>query len=184
MKVSQIAKICNELANLGLPADCYQEENQDYSTDNCAKLLLTVANLVLDELYSNWATAIDKAIVTSEGGLIDTQQISLNKVVSLTDSQGQTVPFRYTERGLFVDYDGTFNLTYTKLPTHVGWNEEFVSPSPRITPRIFAYGMLGEYFHSLGDVEPAERYLAKYYDALRAVTRKISTVKMPARRWW
>ena len=100
------------------------------AVDNCAKLLLTVANLVLDELYSNWATAVDKAIVTSTNGIIDTQHLSLNKVISLTDSQGQSVPFRYTERGLFVDCDGTFNLTYTKLPTHVGWNEEFASPSP------------------------------------------------------
>lgn len=184
MKVSQIAKICKELANLDLPPDCYQNENEDYSTNTCAKLLLTVANLVLDELYSNWATAVDKAIVTSTNGIIDTQHLSLNKVISLTDSQGQSVPFRYTEGGLFVDYDGTFNLTYAKLPALVDWNDEFVLPSPRITPRIFAYGVLGEYFHSLGDQVQAERYLCKYHDALCVATRKVSTIKMPARRWW
>ena len=184
MKVSQIAKICKELANLDLPPNCYQNDGDDYSASECAKLLLTVANIVLEELYTTYVTAVEKAVVTSDDGLIDTQHLLLSRVIKLTDSQGNDLPFRYTERGLFVDMDGVFNLVYAKLPPQVEWNEEFVSPSPRITPRIFAYGVLCEYFHSIGDQVQAQRYQTKYQDALRIATRKISSTKMPARRWW
>lgn len=182
MKVSQIAKICKELANLDLPPNCYQTEG-DYTQDATALRLLTVANLVLEELYCNYTTAIVKAVVTSKDGIIDTTKIALCKVVKLTDSQGNDVSYRYTERGLFVEMDGTYNLLYAKLPKEVGWNEEFALPSPRITPRIFAYGVLAEYFHSIGDQAQTDRYLARYNDALAFATRKISPMKMPARRW-
>lgn len=184
MKVSQIAKICKQLANLDLPPDCYQDQGDDYAQNDCAVLLLTVSNLVLEDLYCNWATSVCKVVVSSTDGIIDTQNLLLNRVIRLTDSQGNDVPFRYTERGLFVDYNGTFNLLYAKLPTQVGWDDEFVLPSPRLTPRTFAYGVLAEYFHSIGDEAQMERYLAKYHDALCIATRKISPMKMPARRWW
>lgn len=183
MKVSQIAKICKELANLDLPPDCYQTDG-DYTQNNCAVMLLAVANLVLQDLYCNWSTAVEKAIVTSENGLINTQNLNMCNVVRLTDGQGNDLPYRYTERGLFVDYDGTFNLLYAKMPQDIAWNDEFNLPSPRMTPRLFAYGMLGEYFHSIGDTIQAERYLSKYNEALRIATRKITSIKMPARRWW
>ena len=183
MKVSQIAKICKELANLDLPPDCYQTDG-DHTQNNCAVMLLAVANLVLQDLYCNCATAVEKAVVTSKNGLISTQNLNLCNVVRLTDAQGNDMPYRYTERGLFVDYDGTFNLLYAKMPQEVDWNDEFNLPSPRMTPRLFAYGMLGEYFHSIGDTVQAERYLTKYNDALRIATRKITSIKMPARRWW
>ena len=183
MKVSQIAKICRQLANLDLPPDCYQDPSTDYTESQTAQLILTVANLVLEDLYCNWTTALSKAIVTSKSGIVDTQNLLLNRVVSLRDSQGTDVPFRYTERGLYVESDGTFNLLYAKLPPQVDWNEEFAVPSPRLTPSIFAYGVLAEYFHAIGDDLQMERYLAKYQEALRIATRKISPTKMPARRW-
>lgn len=183
MKVSQIAKICKELANLDLPPNCYQTEG-DYTQDATATLLLTVANLVLEEIYCNYTNAIAKAVVNSKDGFVDTTKLSLCKVVKLTNSQGIDVPFRYTERGLFVENDGTFNLLYAKLPKQVDWNEEFILPSPRITPRIFAYGVLGEYFHSIGDGVQTQRYQDKFHDAMAFATRKISPMRMPARRWW
>lgn len=184
MKVSQIAKICKELANLDLPPNCYQTEGDDYSASDCAKLLLVASNVVLDDLYCNWTPSLCKAVVCSHDGFIDTQSLLLNSVVRLTDSQGDDVTYRYTERGLFVQMDGTFNLLYAKLPPTVDWNYQFVLPSPKITPRIFAYGVLAEYFHSIADDVQMQRYQAKYQDALHVATRKLSPMKMPARRWW
>lgn len=184
MKVSQIAKICKELANLDLPPNCYQTEGDDYSASDCAKLLLVASNVVLDDLYCNWTPSLCKAVVCSKNGFVDTQSLLLNSVVRLTDSQGNDVTYRYTERGLFVQTDGTFNLLYAKLPPTVDWNDQFVLPSPKITPRIFAYGVLTEYFHSIADDVQAQRYQTKYHDALRIATRKLSPMKMPARRWW
>ena len=184
MKVSQIAKICKELANLDLPPNCYQDVTDDYTQSDCAKLILTVSNLVLEDVYCNYATSLVKVVVVSNDGIIDTSNLQLNRVVALTDSQGNNVAYRYTERGLFVDYNGTFNLLYAKLPPQVDWNDEFLLPSPRITPRVFAYGVLAEYFHSIADDVQAERYQSKYQAALRIATRKITPTKMPARRWW
>ncbi len=183
MKVSQIANLCKNLANLDLPQNCL-DENFNYTFSDCAVKLLNCCNFVLEELYANYASALYKTVVTAEDNVINVDNLNLAKVISLTDSYGNEVKYRYTERGLFVDYDGSFNLTYGKMPATLGWNDEVILPSKRITPRIFAYGVLAEYFCAIGDTNSSYNYQNKYLQALKFATIKTSGIKLPSRRWW
>ncbi len=184
MKVSQILTLCKDLANLDLPQNCYQDQGDDYTTSSCARVLYHSLNNVVEEIYCNFATDVNTAVVTATKNHIDTQSLNLCRVLKLTDGFGNKRHFRYTERGLFVEKDGIYNVTYAKMPPKVEWQGQFELPLPAITPSIVSAGVLADYFFAIGDVVLAEKWRQKYVEGITRCIPKRPLLNLPARGWW
>lgn len=179
MTLKEIVKLCNQMAELGVEEGCFVEDGQPDAT---AKKVVQCANCVIEQLYCDFATALTTCQVTSQNGVIDVSAMRFNRVVSLTDSLGNNVPYRYTEGGIAVP-DGTYTLTYALLPPKTQWEEEVKLPSPRITERIVAYGVVAEYFFQTGDYAAANAWESRFKNALRLASVKTSSMNMPVGRW-
>lgn len=180
MKVKEAVNLCSKMADLDIP-ERYLLGNFDVLQDEKVARLVMCCNNVLEELYCDYATDIATCTVTAKDGFVDVSALYLSRVLSLTDSNGKNVAYRYTSGGLAVA-DGTYKLTYAKRPYTLYWEEEIVLPSPRITERIFLYGVLSEYFLLIGD-PVSKAWETRYQDALHAASIKRSAMEMPARRW-
>ena len=181
MKVKELIVLCAEMGCIYLPLDTYSTDVETVGTS--ARQLLNCCNFVLEELYRDYASSIRKTVVEAKDGFIDTSLLKLCKVISLVDGEGNDVQYRYVEGGLTVKKDGKFNLSYARLPIEVNIKDEVTLPSPRITERMLAYGILREYFSINGDTSTASLWDERYKDALRIADTKISSMRMPARRW-
>ena len=181
MKVKELLKLCGEMGNLNIS---YEEMESDAEQQgSCLRQLLNCCNFTLEELYRDYASSIRKTVVEVIDGFADTSGFRFCKVISLVDGEGNDVKYRYTEGGLWVDKDGKYNLCYARLPNDVDLEDEVTLPSPRITERMLAYGILREYFAINGDTLTASLWDERYKDSLRIVEVKTSSMRMPVGRW-
>lgn len=184
MKLYKIAKIVNDIIGLKLPETYFSDNDTTASSNSVVAKIITCCNFVLEELYSDYATAISKTTVTVTNGVANTTALNLNRVISLVSADGFDAKYRYTENGLEVERDGTYNLTYAKLPQTMSWQSNVPLPSPRITERIYAYGVIAEYYSVVGDYDNARLWKNKFTTALQAASVKTSNLTMPVWRWF
>ena len=181
MKVKDLIMLCAEMGCLDVDEGAVSDDATAGGT--CTRQLLNCCNSTLEELYRDYASSIRKTVVEAVEGFIDTSQLNLCKVISLVDGEGYDVKYRYSEGGLRVKEDGRFNLCYARLPGSVGLDDDIPLPSPRITERILAYGILREYFSINGDAYAASQWEERYRGALRIADVKSSAMTLPTRRW-
>lgn len=180
MKINEIIKMSSEILNLNLPTELFDEEMPD---DNMVRILLNSCNFVYEELYRDYATSLRKTVVEVIDGFVDTSVYRMCRVISLVDAEGNDVTFRYGDGGLYVDADGKYNLCYARLPDVLGWGDEVCMPSPRITERMFVYGVVREYYAVTGDWTLAKQWDTRFKDALQVAGVKTSSMRMPVRGW-
>ncbi len=181
MKVLDVINACNKILELDIAVD----DIANGSAEPCDKTnrIIDCCNTISEELYRDYPTHCRRTVAEADlEGFIPTSQYSLCRVLSLCDGEGSAVPYRYTQGGLLVGKSGKYNLTYAKLPRIVGLRDELEMPSPRITDRIFVYGVLREYTLQTGDFTSSAVWADKYDAALNVAVKQASAV-MPARRW-
>lgn len=185
MKIYEIINRCKDII-FGADSceDVAAQSDETGAAENRSvdTLLLACCNLTLEELYCDYATSIRKTVVKVENGFTKLDGLRLNRVISLKDGDGADVRYRYSDDGLQAA-DGTYNLTYARLPEQVEAADELLLPSPRITPRIFVYGVLKEYYFAVNDSVFADIWEERYKDALKIANVKQSRMQMPQRRW-
>lgn len=181
MKLNQLLKICGELLNLNIPDGIFETEQE--ATDVRVVRLDAAFRHTYEEIFRDYASALRKTVVTATEGEVDLAPYNMCRVVSLTDGEGQNVPFRYGEQKLYTDRDGSFNMCYARLPDNLGWKDEVSMPSTRITPRIVAYGVARDYHTSLGDWQSAKQWDERFKNALQSACGKSASMHMPSRRW-
>lgn len=180
MKTNEIVKISSEILNLDLSEEYF--ENDLLPDDNVVKILLNCCNFVYEELFRDYATSLRKTVVEVRDGFADLSVYRMCKVISLVDAEGNDVKFRYSAGGLYAE-DGKYNLCYARLPDVLGWIDEIHMPSPRITERMFVYGVVREYYAVTGDWTQAKEWDVRFKDALQVAGVKTSSMKMPVGRW-
>ncbi|MCH5153049.1 MAG: hypothetical protein J1F68_03740 [Clostridiales bacterium] len=180
MTVNEIVKMSSEILNLGLSEECFEGDLPD---NNVVKILLNSCNFVYEELFREYATSLRKTVVEIKDGFADTSLYRMCRVISLVDAEGNDVKFRYGDGGLYVDADGKYNLCYARLPDVLSWGDEVRMPSPRITERMFVYGVVREYYSVTGDWALAKQWDTRFKDALQVAGVKTSSMRMPVGRW-
>lgn len=179
MNVIEVIKTADEILSLGINV----EETADLSSDNRCVSLLSCCNFLLEELSREFASDCRTTVVQATDGFVDTRSLSLCRVISVVDSRGNTVPFKYAQGGIRVDFDGRYNLTYAHLPNKLDFTSEVALPTPRVTFRIFVYGVVAEYLRRLGDYVTCAVWQEKFDAALSVARRKSERLTMPSRRW-
>ena len=183
MKVKELVKLCNDICRLGIPQEFFDGENVSEKNGD-AELIVQSCNNVLDELYCDYAIKEQKAEVLCVDGAIDVSKLSFNRVLSLKDGNGRKTPYRYAQGKLLVEKDGKYVLRYAETAQKYSLNDELVMPSPRITPRIFSYGVLREYYRIVGDYYNADVWDGLFYDALKVALVKTPYAAMPPVGRW
>lgn len=177
MTIKEIIKLCNQMADLEVSESCFESD----TLDSKAQKLVQCSNLALEKLYGV-ATELHSTTVTAAKGFIDLSALKLDRVISLT-YLGKNASFRYGKNGLHVKNDGKYTLVFAAKAPKLGWADEVVLPSPRISERIFAYGIIAEFFYSLSDFSSAKVWENRFENALHTVTLKTSSLTMPVGRW-
>ena len=180
MKINEIVKMSSQILNLNLAEEYF--DSNELPDDNVVRILLTCCNFVYEELFRDYATSLRKTVVEVKDGFADTSVYRMCKVISLVDAEGNDVKFRYGDGGLYAE-DGRYNLCYARLPDVLSWDNEVHMPSPRITERMFVYGVVREYYAVIGDWTLAKEWDTRFKDALQVAGVKTSSMKMPVGRW-
>lgn len=183
MNFIKVLKICGDILGLNYTDEFLYGDKAEIEQDTTAKRLLDCCNSVLDVLYREYALETRQTVIEVKDGFVNTQNLKLIKAVALKDSCGNDVKYRYASGGLYADKDGKYNLKYVHSPDEVTVDGEIELPSPRITERIFVYGVLAEYFSQIGDVTQADIWTEKYSSALKVLELSSVCRVMPARRW-
>lgn len=179
MRLKQLVKLGAQLCGVSVPSDL---DTAEARTDTTVSLLVDCCNLVLDELYREYAASVCKTTVEPKDGFIDTSALPLGRVISLTDNYGCDVPFRYTQNGLITEQKGRLNLCYTRTSIGANWDDELPMPTPQISARILVYGVVAEFLQIAGDVNGYSLWRQRYQDALRVSCRSHCR-RLPLRRW-
>lgn len=186
MTVSELIMKIDNLINLNLSVrlDVSQQTiEQAMQQDDCCKKLLACCNFVSDELFTKAASNCRTIVAQAADGLIDTSLLKIGKVISLVDSSGNNVPFKYAENGIVVKQDGKYNLTYYHASEPLGFDSEIVLPNCKITERIFTYGVAAEYLRIEGDRSQSASWAEKYNQALSVAMLSGANGRLPNRRW-
>lgn len=182
MKVIDAVKICGEILNLSFSQELLNDVPQALKDDGINKLL-RCCNVTLEELYRDKFGDCNSAVIKVSNSKADIASLGLCKVISLTDAKGNAVAFRYCKNGLFVHKDGAYVLHYAKLPAVLELNSEIELPSPRLSYRIFVYGVVKEYYFESGDLDLYGVWNEKYLDALKVASEKTGGLTLPVGRW-
>ncbi len=180
MKLRELLYICSDLLCLEYSENSF---SADRSPDLTQKKLVNCFRFAYEELYRDYAVSLRRTVVEAKDGTVDLSAYNLNKVVSLVDAEGNDVKFRYGDNRLLLDKEGTYNLCYSRLPDNVEWNDEVVMPSPAVSERLLAYGVVREFLASLNDWQGAKAWDDRFKNGLQAALSKTASLHMPQRRW-
>lgn len=180
MKLKELLKICCDILSLDVAESYFEATEQPDSA--ILKRLVRCFEFVYEEVYRDYANALRKTVVEVKDGKACVDGLRLCKVLSLTDSSGNDVNFRYGDGTLSVERDGKYNMRYAHLPETPAWDEEVTLP-PNIGERALTYGVLREYLSALNDWYNAKQWDDRFKNALQAACGKTSLARMPKRGW-
>jgi hypothetical protein len=181
MTVREVLTIaCNLLSKNDLSKKVSSSEffTQDEQID--INQLLTVVNLVQDEVCTEYIPLVHQEDIQSEYGEKDISSLSkkLAYILSLKDNNGHNI--NYKIRGAKIVFDGKAVIEYCYVPEMVELesNFEFIIPA-----RVLAYGVVREYYLSQDMPTEASVFEEKFKNSLLVFARKRSEIVMPKRIW-
>lgn len=179
MKLKNVIKICAGFLDLGI-AESYFEQTQQPKEPRI-EALVRCFGMVFDELHRRYGTALRFTAVESSHNRVDLAPFPVARVVSLTDGEGNSVPFRFGDNALYVRREGMYNLCYARKPALPAWDEEVTLPA-LVEERAVLYGTMREYLCSVGDWSNAKQWEQRFADSLRSAGVRPGQ-HLPKRRW-
>lgn len=190
MKVKNIVNIVNKLLSLNIATELI-ECNKDGSTqsavnsDKQLSLVIDCINYTIDQLACQCAPNTYYQEVIAEGGKISYEQLKYPplEVMSLTDSFGTNVPFRYVVGGIAVECNGRMGITYSTPYDKVDLWTDINLSNNKLTERAIAYGACAEYCLLTADYSMAQMWQDRYNQAVEIASYKRSEKRIKGRRW-
>ena len=171
---------CDLLSKPELAKKIKQGQELTQEEQELTNQLITMTNLIQDEICTEFIPIIFEEDIQSAYGEMDISSLSktLAYVLSLKDEFGQNV--RYKIKGSKIVFDGKARIEYCYIPNIVDIDDDFEFVLPA---RVFAYGILREYFLSNDMTSEASVYEEKFKNSLIIFARKHSEMIMPKRSW-
>lgn len=181
MTVTKIIQTIDEMLNLGIFQQA-QYDQQVVESDLRSVRLLDCCNSVLEALYAEHMADPTRTVIEVVDGVAPLNPLT-HRVLKIKDSNGCDVDFNYTSEGIAVQVDGRYNVTYARLPGKMSFGDEVILPDPRFTHRLFAYGVIAEYFRRVGDYVTSDSWQQKFDDAITVTVELRKSAQIRPRRW-
>lgn len=183
MTILEVVETVDTILNIGI-IDCINPDEDKIAQlqrDDDVASIVSCCNYVLEELYRSSFVDCHTTVVEATEGVIDVSNLKMLRVLALRDAEGNKARIMQGEGCLYAPYDGKFNLTYARAPADVDLLSDLPA-NPRMTFRIFIYGVITEYLRRRGDFDQSLSWDEKYQNALTAVATSPQR-SMPTRRW-
>ncbi len=171
--------------SLGIYEDVSQYVNgeNNESGERYTALLLRCFRSVENELALDYLPLMAEEELVSATGEIAYQSLqqSAVKILCVEDEWGKSLKYK-----LFPEYvktqAGKVKITYAYTPSEKDL-EDVSDYQTGVSVRLFAYGIVAEYYLTTGETEAASAWDKKYKDAVRAAYRLRPCKKIQSRRW-
>ncbi len=182
MKVYQLITSCLSMCGESFDSKLLSYTDEQAQNDAETARLLTCFNVAMCKIHNACLTALCKASVIATQGKIDTKNLKLFNVLSLKDSQGNNVKFRFGENCLHVDQDGKYFIAYIKHYKSVNWTDDVIYPSPMVGQQLVIYSFASEFYRQNGKADKQQIWQQRFEDSVKSL-KKLSNLEMPIRRW-
>ncbi len=147
-------------------------------------ILVKCANLIVDEIASDWLPLKNKEKITVNAGEFDMKNLQkpVIDVFRITDKEGRRGRFRQFFDKLFCD-DGEYEIEYSYAPGELTLESDLPFPLSTPSVRVIAYGIACEYNIISGLTAEASVWENKFIDALKSATSKKREFTVKRRRW-
>ena len=159
-------------------------DNITYDEDEF-NLLLACVNLVNNTIATDYIKLTDVVSVSNDADKIlfsDLTNKNILDIVSVKDKFGSSLKFNVETDGLIVPH-GDIKIKFAYFPELVGIEDKIDCYTTHMTERVFAYGVLSEYFYIKGNFNDASMWDVRFKQALLSITAKLGEIKMPKRLW-
>ena len=145
--------------------------------------MLECFNLIENELALDYLPLYAEEKVSSGTGEIFYKDFTKDvvRIIGVTDASGEAKGYTLCADHL-ITTAGTSNIFYTYTPKAKKIDEES-DFYLYVSPRLLAYGVVAEYYLTIGMTEEAAVWDKKYKDAIEALYRSKSDARIAARRW-
>lgn len=138
-------------------------------------------NNVRNEIATEYIPNVKIEKVKTQNGRVDYSSLSKNviEILSVKDSLGDKLTFDAFDDYLLVSASEV-EITYNASPEEVTYNDKFSSTIPE---RVYAYGVIREFYFIQALYEDASIWEARFKNSLQALERKKTETVIPRRRW-
>ncbi len=190
MKVRDIITSACRYLHIELPQCCnssvltaelsYQLQHNSVLTN-----MLMCLDVVLSELNSIVPNLV-VADVCEQGGMVQLDNLasSMIEVIRLTDSSGDSVPYRYMTNALLVEGRGHMRLVYSTPYIPCSYLGDIDIACGKIDSRVLCHALCSEYCLLEGDYDNFTMWESRYRQSLPMVAHKSSAISLPARGWY
>ena len=192
MKIRDIAELASvllqkhDIINTGI---FMQTEDNEFvrsvlKSNHDLRLIARCANLVAKEVACEYIPLFHKQKITSTNGQIPYTAFekTLLEIRSIKDHNGNDINYYCLPDHVEIQ-NGSFEVSYTYIPTDKQFFEELDFSGTKASDRVFAYGTAAEFCLVNGNYDEALMWERRYKDALLVATRKNTRVILPRRRW-
>jgi len=161
-----------------------EEESPTELTLKNYELLIKAVNLVQEEIASDYIPLKKEEIVevTNEEIAFSNLSERIIQVFSVKNEIYEEVKYKLFPTSIKLK-NGTYNIIYTYMPSAVTINDNLASFSNKITERVVAYAVAGEYALINGLFDEATTWKQRFEEAMKVVSGKKSPISILSRRW-
>lgn len=188
MKVQQIIKTALTLINEPDTYNNISSGKLDILTDNdkaTYNALISCVNLTNNVLATEYYPLKQTININSSGKLSYSDISSSLAISQILKVEGGFGGVRFKEYPDYIETPkGNFKITFTYLPkTIANINESILCYPTKLTERIFAYGVVSEYYFIMGMYDDAVVWDARFKNSLQTVLKPKHEVKIKNRLW-
>lgn len=176
-----ILKACDFIENDDLAQALKQEKSLDEEKQNVLDKLVKCFNLVRNEIVCEYMPIVKMERIICEQGKIYFDQFSgmVVDIVSVKDNFGNNVKFKVYDNFITVDGNDVC-VWYNTSAEELDIDEQF---SSTISERVYAYGVVREYYFIQTLYEDAKVWDERFKSSLQTFERKKGDTILPRRRW-
>lgn len=185
MTLSQILVLVADMLDDGeLKSALISQDTPSASDAQKISLLISCANQVSSIIATEYLHIYKTKSVSTTTGIINFSDIDLNGVIDIVyiRSCGVDMSFEVVDGEVHIA-PGNYKIKYISQPQTLSI-ESVVSDFPKLSPRIFAYGVAAEYLFIKGNIDDAESWNKRFEDGILGVLRLKPSRIMPVRRWY
>ena len=176
MKSQDIIELASKLLNI------QKDVIGDEQDAGVISLMTTALNNVISEIAEEYIPFIKSENAKCVDGqiLYDTLSESVKEIIIV--KKGSKVKFKPLHKGIKLNEDGEYEVTYSYIPKKIEFGDEIDFPAG-VTERTVACGVAGEYALMCERYEECVNYDNKFLSGIKAVKRVKRERKLPYRGW-